>query len=97
MLGYSAVNATSVITQKTHRPLLTSVNVSTDIWKTYSKKKSNLMKQFSNCTKDEDYPIAELTCSNFGTHTHQKLSNSLNFDLILYFFYIILSFRMWQS
>lgn len=68
MLGYSAVNATSVTTQKTHRPLLTSVNVSTDIWKMYAKKKSNLMKEFANCTAAEDYPIAELTCSNFGKH-----------------------------
>ncbi|XP_075168916.1 corin serine peptidase isoform X2 [Haematobia irritans] len=65
MLGYSSVNATSVVTQKTHRPLLTSVNVSTDIWKMYGKKKSNLMRELSNCTSAEDYPIAELTCSNF--------------------------------
>ncbi|KAM7345094.1 corin serine peptidase isoform 1-T4 [Cochliomyia hominivorax] len=81
MLGYSAVNATSVVTQKTHRPLLTSVNVSTDIWKMYAKKKSNLMKEFSNCTPDEDYPIAELTCSNFECgkvkKTRRKLSRRI--------------------
>ncbi|XP_055917784.1 uncharacterized protein LOC129950036 isoform X2 [Eupeodes corollae] len=65
MLGYSSVNATSVVTQKTHRPLLTSVNVSTDIWKMYSKKRSNLMQEFSSCTPEEDFPIAELTCTNF--------------------------------
>ncbi|XP_065369118.1 uncharacterized protein Corin [Calliphora vicina] len=82
MLGYSAVNATSVITQKTHRPLLTSVNVSTDIWKTYSKKKSNLMKQFSNCTKDEDYPIAELTCSNFECGKVKKPKRKLSRRII---------------
>ncbi|XP_037953318.1 uncharacterized protein LOC119683609 isoform X2 [Teleopsis dalmanni] len=65
MLGYSAVNATSVVTQKTYRPLLTSVNVSTNIWKMYAKKRSNLMQEFSNCKPEEDYPIAELTCTNF--------------------------------
>ncbi|XP_055853565.1 uncharacterized protein LOC129917171 isoform X2 [Episyrphus balteatus] len=65
MLGYNSVNATSVVTQKTHRPLLTSVNVSTDIWKMYSKKRANLMQEFSSCTPEEDFPIAELTCANF--------------------------------
>ncbi|XP_046809622.1 uncharacterized protein LOC111675906 [Lucilia cuprina] len=82
MLGYSAVNATSVITKKTHRPLLTSVNVSTDIWKMYSKKKSNLMKEFSNCTKDEDYPIAELTCSNFECGKVRKPKRKLSRRII---------------
>uniref|UniRef100_A0A1I8PRA4 Uncharacterized protein n=1 Tax=Stomoxys calcitrans TaxID=35570 RepID=A0A1I8PRA4_STOCA len=81
MLGYSAVNATSVITQKTHRPLLASVNISTDIWKMYAKKKSNLMREFSNCTAAEDYPIAELTCSNFECgkikKTRRKLSRRI--------------------
>ncbi|XP_054739708.1 uncharacterized protein LOC129245529 isoform X2 [Anastrepha obliqua] len=65
MLGYSAVNATSVVTLKTHRPLMTSINVSTDIWKMYAKKHSNLMQEFANCTPSEDYPIAELTCANY--------------------------------
>ncbi|KAH8407555.1 hypothetical protein KR222_005316 [Zaprionus bogoriensis] len=65
LLGYSAVNATSVVTQRTHRPLLASVNVSTDIWKLYAKRRSTLMQEFSNCRPTEDYPIAELTCSNF--------------------------------
>lgn len=66
ILGYSAVNATSVVTQRTHRPLLASVNVSTDIWKLYAKRRSTLMQEFANCRQTEDYPIAELTCSNFG-------------------------------
>lgn len=75
MLGYSSVNATTVITQKTHRPLLTSVNVSDVIWKTYAKHhKSTLMQELANCAPDEDYPIAELTCSNFG----ENLSSSNN-------------------
>ncbi|XP_037712874.1 uncharacterized protein LOC119549159 [Drosophila subpulchrella] len=65
ILGYSAVNATSVLTQRTHRPLLASVNVSTDIWKMYAKRKSTLMQEFANCKKSEDYPMAELTCSNY--------------------------------
>ncbi|EDW02212.1 uncharacterized protein LOC6559850 [Drosophila grimshawi] len=65
ILGYSAVNATSVVTQRTHRPLLASVNVSTDIWKLYAKRRSTLMQEFANCRQSEDYPIAELTCSNF--------------------------------
>ncbi|XP_032291566.1 uncharacterized protein Corin isoform X2 [Drosophila virilis] len=65
ILGYSAVNATSVVTQRTHRPLLASVNVSTDIWKLYAKRRSTLMQEFANCRQTEDYPIAELTCSNF--------------------------------
>ncbi|XP_020818063.1 uncharacterized protein LOC110191533 isoform X1 [Drosophila serrata] len=66
ILGYSAVNATSVLTQRTHRPLLASVNVSTDIWKMYAKRRSTLMQEFANCKKTEDYPMAELTCSNYG-------------------------------
>ncbi|XP_034479106.1 uncharacterized protein LOC117785274 [Drosophila innubila] len=65
ILGYSSVNATSVVTQRTHRPLLASVNVSTDIWKLYAKRRSTLMQEFANCRQSEDYPIAELTCSNF--------------------------------
>nr|XP_017014807.2 uncharacterized protein LOC108069309 [Drosophila takahashii] len=65
ILGYSAVNATSVLTLRTQRPLLASVNVSTDIWKMYAKRKSTLMQEFANCKKTEDYPIAELTCSNY--------------------------------
>ncbi|XP_067631299.1 uncharacterized protein Corin isoform X2 [Eurosta solidaginis] len=65
MLGYSAVNATSVVTLKTHRPLLTSINVSTIIWKMYGKKHTNLMQELSKCSPDEDYPIAELTCANY--------------------------------
>ncbi|XP_060654943.1 uncharacterized protein LOC132790440 [Drosophila nasuta] len=65
ILGYSSVNATSVVTQRTHRPLLASVNVSTDIWKLYAKRRSTLMQEFANCRQTEDYPIAELTCSNF--------------------------------
>lgn len=66
ILGYSAVNATSVLTQLTHRPLLATVNVSTDIWKMYAKRKSTLMQEFANCKKTEDYPMADLTCSNYG-------------------------------
>ncbi|EDW79846.1 uncharacterized protein Dwil_GK18003 [Drosophila willistoni] len=65
ILGYSAVNATSVVTQHTHRSLLASVNVSTDIWKMYAKRRSTLMQEFANCKQSEDYPIAELTCSNY--------------------------------
>ncbi|EDW89203.2 uncharacterized protein LOC6528445 [Drosophila yakuba] len=65
ILGYSAVNATSVLTQLTHRPLLATVNVSTDIWKMYAKRKSTLMQEFANCKKTEDYPMADLTCSNY--------------------------------
>lgn len=66
MLGYNSVNATNVITQKTHRPLLTSVNISDNVWKMYAKKRSNLIQELSSCQPDEDYPIAELTCSNYG-------------------------------
>lgn len=66
MLGYSSVNATGVVTRNTRRTLLASVNVSTDIWRMYSKKRSNLMREFSSCKQKEDYPIAELTCTNFG-------------------------------
>lgn len=65
MLGYSSVNATGVVTRNTRRTLLASVNVSTDIWRMYSKKRSNLMREFSTCKQKEDYPIAELTCTNF--------------------------------
>ncbi|XP_069964647.1 uncharacterized protein Corin isoform X2 [Bactrocera oleae] len=65
MLGYSAVNATSVVTLKTHRSLMASINVSTDIWNMYAKKHSNLMQEFSSCSPDEDYPVAELTCANY--------------------------------
>lgn len=65
MLGYSSVNATGVVTRNTKRPLLASVNVSTDIWRMYSKKRSNLMREFSSCKTKEDYPIAELTCTNY--------------------------------
>lgn len=76
ILGYSSVNATSVVTQRTHRPLLASVNVSTDIWKLYAKRRSTLMQEFANCRQSEDYPIAELTCSNFG-----ELSDGFTFNI----------------
>ncbi|ALC42037.1 Corin [Drosophila busckii] len=65
ILGYSAVNGTSVLTQRTHRSLMASVNVSTDIWKLYAKRRSTLMQEFGNCRQTEDYPIAELTCINY--------------------------------
>ncbi|KAL9874243.1 corin serine peptidase isoform 3-T3 [Glossina fuscipes fuscipes] len=75
MLGYNSVNATNVITQKTHRPLLTSVNISDNVWKMYAKKRSNLIQQLSSCQPDEDYPIAELTCSNYECGKIRKVKD----------------------
>ncbi|KAI8037280.1 uncharacterized protein LOC128255857 [Drosophila gunungcola] len=65
ILGYSAVNATNILTHNTRRALLASVNVSTDMWKMYAKRKSTLMQEFANCKMSEDYPMADLTCSNY--------------------------------
>uniref|UniRef100_A0A1A9ZYU6 Lectizyme n=1 Tax=Glossina pallidipes TaxID=7398 RepID=A0A1A9ZYU6_GLOPL len=82
MLGYNSVNATNVITQKTHRPLLTSVNISDNVWKMYAKKRSNLIQELSSCQPDEDYPIAELTCSNYECGTVKKVKDKTSTRIV---------------
>lgn len=35
------------------------------MWRMYQKKNTNLMKEFTSCPINGQYPVVELTCSNF--------------------------------
>lgn len=63
MLGYSSVNASQLL-----RGLNSTIHLDpTSVMRMSQRKVSTLLKGYTSCNEKSGYPVAELTCTNFGT------------------------------
>lgn len=65
LLGYTSVNSSRLAMRDSNLTLLPSSRDSTALWHMYQQKRSNIIKEFSNCPA-HNYPVVDLTCSNYG-------------------------------
>lgn len=86
MLGYSSVNSSKLTMRDTNLTLSPSATSKdeTAIWRMYQRKRSNLIKEFASCPND-NHPVVDLTCSNYGTFSIFELSSKLWFELVWIF------------
>lgn len=66
MLGYRSVNSSNMTMRVSHKALKTIKNDPTGIWRMIQRKHSNMLKEFTSCPLNADYPVLELTCTNYG-------------------------------
>lgn len=69
LLGYNSVNSSRITmraTNQTLTPSVTNFKDSNGIWRMYQRKKNNLIKEFASCSTNENHPVIDLTCSNYG-------------------------------
>lgn len=69
LLGYNSVNSSRVATRNTNQTLTPSSSNTKDpnnIARMYQRKKTNLIKEFGSCTSNENHPVLDLTCTNYG-------------------------------
>lgn len=67
MLGYSSVNSSKLTMRSSKILMAQSGNDDTPaMWRMYQKKHSNLLKEFNSCDLKANYPVVDLTCSNYG-------------------------------
>uniref|UniRef100_A0A182T1G4 FZ domain-containing protein n=1 Tax=Anopheles maculatus TaxID=74869 RepID=A0A182T1G4_9DIPT len=67
LLGYSS----SYPMRGSNRTLISTKDASS-MWRMFQKKDVKLIKEFNSCDINSRYPVAELTCSNFGKKTRAK-------------------------
>lgn len=65
MLGYRSVNSSNMSMRLSHKKISMYRSDPTGIWRMIQRKHSNLMREFTSCPLDADYPILELTCTNY--------------------------------
>lgn len=69
LLGYNSVNSSRITTRDTNQTLTPSSTNGKDpnsIARMYQRKKTNLIKEFGSCSSNENHPVIDLTCSNYG-------------------------------
>lgn len=69
LLGYNSVNSSRITMRNTNQTLTPSSTNSKDpnnIARMYQRKKTNLIKEFGSCSSNENHPVIDLTCSNYG-------------------------------
>lgn len=68
MLGYKSVNSSKIAKRSGNQTLvpISLTNGKDMMWKMYQHKDSNLIKDFGSCNPNENYPVLDLTCSNYG-------------------------------
>lgn len=77
LLGYNSVNSSRITLRNTNQTLTPSSANSKDpnnIARMYQRKKTNLIKEFGSCSSNENHPVIDLTCSNFGNYSLQIIS-----------------------
>lgn len=66
LLGYNSVNSSRITMRNTNQTLTPSTKDSNSIWRMYQRKKTNLIREFGSCSANENHPVIDLTCSNYG-------------------------------
>lgn len=69
LLGYNSVNSSRITMRNTNQTLTPSSANNKDpnnIARMYQRKKTNLIKEFGSCSSNENHPVIDLTCSNYG-------------------------------
>lgn len=69
LLGYNSVNSSRITMRNTNQTLTPSPSSGKDpnsIARMYQRKKTNLIKEFGSCSSNENHPVIDLTCSNYG-------------------------------
>lgn len=72
MLGYNSVNSSRITMRNTNQTLTPSSTNTKDpnnIARMYQRKKTNLIKEFGSCSSNENHPVIDLTCSNYGNYS----------------------------
>lgn len=72
LLGYNSVNSSRITMRNTNQTLTPSSANSKDpnnIVRMYQRKKTNLIKEFGSCSSNENHPVIDLTCSNYGNYS----------------------------
>lgn len=77
MLGYSSVNSSRTTMRGSNRTLVSTKDASL-MWRMFQKKHTNMLKEFNSCDVNTRYPVAELTCSNYGKFGSSGRRQSLN-------------------
>lgn len=71
LLGYSSVNSSRItnhLTNQTIIPPPTTGKDTSNIARMYQRKRTNLIKEFGSCSANENHPVIDLTCSNYGKY-----------------------------
>lgn len=97
LLGYNSVNSSRITMRNTNQTLTPSSANSKDpnnIARMYQRKKTNLIKEFGSCSSNENHPVIDLTCSNYGNYSLKQSHNVINQSISID---ILAICRMWKS
>lgn len=73
LLGYRSVNASHMTMRVSNRTITPRKQDASGMWRMIQRKHSNLLKEFTSCPLKDDYPVLELTCTNYGNIKRQKV------------------------
>lgn len=71
LLGYSSVNSTQ-LSVRFSGEMVSPTNDPTNQWR-ITQKHRNLLKEFNNCTEDQNYRVLNITCGNYGKLLYKLL------------------------
>lgn len=83
LLGYNSVNSSRITMRNTNQTLTPSPASSKDannIARMYQRKRTNLIKEFGSCSSNENHPVIDLTCSNYGNYPKKEKQNSFKLN-----------------
>lgn len=75
LLGYNSVNSSRVTTRHTNQTLTPSPQSAKDpngIARMYQRRQTNLIKEFGSCSSNENHPVIDITCTNYGIYLCDK-------------------------
>lgn len=94
LLGYNSVNSSRVTTRHTNQTLTPSSNAKdpNGIARMYQRRQTNLIKEFGSCSSNENHPVIDITCTNYGIYSFLTNLNgfdsiSTDFDKISFFYF----------
>ncbi|XP_063697849.1 uncharacterized protein LOC134828792 [Culicoides brevitarsis] len=65
MLGYRSVNSSNMTMRISNRPIMPPKQDASKVMRMIQRRQSNLLKEFTSCTSEHDYPVVQLTCTNY--------------------------------
>lgn len=100
LLGYNSVNSSRITMRNTNQTLTPSPSNGKDpnnIARMYQRKKTNLIKEFGSCSSNENHPVIDLTCSNYGEHNRFLFGcRSISASLLILCDFLFID-RVWTS
>lgn len=65
MLGYRSVNSSNMTMRISNRTIMPRKQDASSVMRMIQRRQSNLLKEFTSCTSENDYPVVALTCTNY--------------------------------